>query len=356
MVLIKTAGRGSQMQRDYRADLLRVCACAAVIAIHANSYYHPVVGTVQETVQMIYDMLICFAVPAFVMLSGALLLDPKYDESPRVIIRKRVLPLLATGVFWSVIYTIYDWIRWRQSHTAISFLLSVVSGYYHMWFLYMIALLYLTLPILRHIMLKREIVRWYLILWFLMAVVVKTVESIPYTKKLADIWNERAYPQFLLGYTGYFLLGRYLVEASMPRRRERQLLVIGVSGLLGGIVLSYVISRQLNVRFRLNDSFELPAFLYTTGLFCAIMRILPKGRGKHPQLARLSGLSLDIWMVHVLCLNLLFVPSLFRTMPVAVGVPLVTAACWLCSCFVALALGAVRKKGIHACSDFNLKC
>ena len=98
-----------------------------------------------------------------------------------------------------------------------------------------------------------------------------------------------------------------------------------------GIGMSLLISWHLNDTFLLTERFELPAFLFSTGLFCVIIRMLPRGRREHPVLQRVAGYSLDVWMVHMIWLNVLFALPVFHTLPMPLAVLLLTASCTLCS-------------------------
>ena len=319
------------MKRDYRADVLRISACVAVVMIHANSFYNAAPGTGEYVAKTVYALLSSFAVPVFAMLTGMLLLDPRKEESIAVIVRRRVLPLLGAWVFWAVVYMVYDSVRLQQPITLKSAFFSLYSGYFHMWYLYMIMLVYLTLPILRLIMSRREVARWYLMLWFAVQIILNTVRAIPYTTKLAVIWQERAYPELVMGFSGYVVLGRYLWEVRMTRKQEYLLTALGAAGLVLGVGISLFITWHLKDGFLLAERFELPAFLFSTGLFCLVMRLLPKGEKEHPALQRIANRSMDVWLVHMIWLNVLFSLPFFRERSLLPGVPLLTAACYLWS-------------------------
>ncbi|WP_323097600.1 acyltransferase [Intrasporangium sp. YIM S08009] len=86
---------------------LRFVAIAAVVTIHtvsSNAVEPGARDTLRGTTAIYLDVLGVFAVPVFVMLSGALLLDPTRYQGPREFLRKRALRLVPAVVFWHVWY------------------------------------------------------------------------------------------------------------------------------------------------------------------------------------------------------------------------------------------------------------
>ena len=86
---------------------LRFFSICAVVTIHVCSYNSLQPGardTVRGTVAIYLDVLGVFAVPVFVMLSGALLLDPARYRGPQEFLRQRAVRLLPAIVFWHFWY------------------------------------------------------------------------------------------------------------------------------------------------------------------------------------------------------------------------------------------------------------
>ena len=87
-------------KRIYYIDILRVIACLSVILIHASAEY--AIKNIESSNFLpanIIDGLARIAVPLFVMISGALLLDKKYDFNIKKHIN-HILKLIAFYLFW----------------------------------------------------------------------------------------------------------------------------------------------------------------------------------------------------------------------------------------------------------------
>ena len=79
-------------RRIYYLDVLRVVACMAVVMIHASApYLGKDIGSFNFWVGNVLDSLSRVAVPLFVMISGALMLDEKYVYTAEKLKKKPLL-------------------------------------------------------------------------------------------------------------------------------------------------------------------------------------------------------------------------------------------------------------------------
>lgn len=86
---------------------LRVLAIAGVIAIHTSASTASAADardTLRGMVAIAVDIGAVFTVPVFVMISGALLLDPRRYRGPGDFLRKRVWRLVPAIAFWHLFY------------------------------------------------------------------------------------------------------------------------------------------------------------------------------------------------------------------------------------------------------------
>src|ERR1051326_7913367 len=103
----------SPSQRIIQFDLIRVLAIAQVILVHIVSPWIYVVSATDRTSWWLLNAVMSFAkpyVPLFVMVSGALLLNPTKTESLRVFFNKRFSKIAIPFIAWSVFYLF--WRAW----------------------------------------------------------------------------------------------------------------------------------------------------------------------------------------------------------------------------------------------------
>lgn len=151
---------GSQRVACY--DVLRVAATFAVVALHLSAQHWAdtdIYSTAWQAFNL-YDSLVRWTVPVFVMISGVFFLAG--TQSLRQILRKNVLRIVTAFIFWSALYAAYAYFFNKCAlSTAVTLFFS---GHYHMWFLFMIVGLYLIVPLLRPIAQNETLLRYFLLL------------------------------------------------------------------------------------------------------------------------------------------------------------------------------------------------
>ncbi len=154
---MEKAGLDSGNRINIPDDLIRTLAITLVIVLHASNL------TLQASsvpigywwTAVVYKSLALSCVPLFVMLSGALLLQPaKLNEPIRVFLKKRLSRIGLAFVFWSAIYLAWGFYVTQHPITLANIgqgiLYGLFSGsYYQFWFIYLIIGLYLITPVLR---------------------------------------------------------------------------------------------------------------------------------------------------------------------------------------------------------------
>lgn len=119
---------------------LRVLAIIGVVLIHTAGLTAVQPGaraTLLGRLGITLDFSVRWAVPVFVMLSGALLLDPSRWRGPTDFLRKRAIRLLPAILVWNVVYLGLRWAGGKRydAHTALVWLLTgkVYTALYFFW-------------------------------------------------------------------------------------------------------------------------------------------------------------------------------------------------------------------------------
>jgi surface polysaccharide O-acyltransferase-like enzyme len=144
------------------------------------------------------------------MISGALLLDPRKKEDLRTFYAKRLSRILAPILFRSAFFLLWSMMKGvvkGNPPSAVDLLKRILAGtpYFHMWFLYMIATLYLFTPFFRRIVAgstRPEIA--FLVFAIFLMVVVNAVWTGTVPRRSGLFIN------LFLPYVPYFFLGHWI--------------------------------------------------------------------------------------------------------------------------------------------------
>ncbi len=88
-------------------DMLNIAACIAVIALHHNGLVHVFTGDSVWKECLAAEVGFYWAVPVFLMLSGATLMGYREKYSTKVFFKKRLMRVVLPWLFWSVFFLIW---------------------------------------------------------------------------------------------------------------------------------------------------------------------------------------------------------------------------------------------------------
>ena len=234
--------------------LARVSACAAVVLIHTISSNVASLSKISPFIWWIdnvIDSAIVWAVPLFVMLSGALLLSPKNKETWYAFYRKRFFRIGIPTFFWVIFYYIFFNLLNNTSISLISFFKQVVfeQPFMNLYFLFIILELYVLTPFIKSITSSlNKSQGLYLSILFLF---------------IGIFWRyQRFVGTMFIPYLGFFLLGYYLRE-HVIRFDQRKILAVYFLVITSFIAVgTYLFSSHIVYNF--NDDFF---FYHHTNIF-----------------------------------------------------------------------------------------
>lgn len=216
------------------ADLARVVASFWVVMIHVAAV--PVVHMKAISLDSwwwsnLYNSASRAAVPLFIMISGALLLNQDTWNTQQFLwrrARKLAVPLVA----WTLLYMGWRVLLHGDRFTTIDLTRSLLDGvdapaYPHLWFLWIIAGLYLVAPVFQpFVALTTPATQAYFAgLWFCASVVA------PLFERWSGI-HIGFLPNPVVGYIGYFVIGAS-IQKSLPAR-------LPIRWVIGAVVLYMV--------------------------------------------------------------------------------------------------------------------
>ncbi|MBQ3334105.1 MAG: acyltransferase [Eubacteriaceae bacterium] len=134
---------------------LRVIACLAIVILHtaygAAFQFEEVISSFQHTGAMVVTNSMMWAVPCFVMVTGALLLPPEKDISYDKLFKKYIFRVARALVICGLAFRLFDMVMDGEPMTFMGFLYGFAEiftgqGWSHLWYLYLLIGLYLLLP------------------------------------------------------------------------------------------------------------------------------------------------------------------------------------------------------------------
>jgi surface polysaccharide O-acyltransferase-like enzyme len=291
-------------------DLIRTVAIVLVIMVHAAIEPHPMVQVMDQaevfrwfTVNT-YNAFADSSVPLFVMLSGALLLQPSKVEPVRVFLRKRALRLGFPFISWGTAYFVWRFFVNHEALSAVTIVQGVLSGpYYHFWFLYMLTGLYLITPVLRVVTAnaERRMLKYFLLVVFV------GMSVIPLLILISGFTIETKLFA-LTGWIGYFVLGYFLLTT---RVRSSILYALYFTGFISTIVGTYMATALVGGHtslFFLDYLSSATVILASASLFLLLLKVSPTTITKRfplgSKILHFIGCStLAVYLLHVMVLE-----------------------------------------------------
>lgn len=299
---------------------LRAIATLMVVMIHCLAPYLKggcPYGSIGYWLSSIFEGISSVSVPIFVMISGYLLLDSnKNQEAPGTFIRKRINVLLYPLIFWSIIYIIinFNFMRWYMgkslNDTAAEIIKGIYSGspYYHLWFIGMIAGLYLITPLLRKIL--KNFSNKEVLYVGLACLALAILANLEYSFKLST--PHLSFLFRFLPYIGYYLIGHALQYVNISRKRISFVYVIS---LLIMVIFNYLIGGKNNESTYFYEFLSLTVAISSISFFYIFIKSscdAEKNGLLHGITLSISRNSFGIYLVHPLfALSLLTAKKLF---------------------------------------------
>lgn len=221
--------------RALNVDLIRTVAMGGVILLHAAGQWAITSQEMNQLTPMgitgwvvvdIYQTLGVLAVPLFLMLTGALLLQPeKRNESLSVFFKKRWARIGLPFFFWAVVYFVWDFLVQKIPFSLGAISQGILNGVYtQFWYIYVLVGLYLLTPLLRALLTNanQTLMKYFIILWVL------GVAIMPFFGLLSPFkLNSNVFA--IGGYVGFFVLGTYLTTVKLRRSTLWIFILLGVA-------------------------------------------------------------------------------------------------------------------------------
>jgi surface polysaccharide O-acyltransferase-like enzyme len=314
---------------------LRLVALYAVIVLHCTSLLLMQYGKVSMNDWLVADFLnaaVRFAVPVFVMITGALSLHREYEIGS--FLKKRLVRVVVPFLFWSLVYIGYSLYNEEIAFTGdvwvnvklVLHLLKIGSSY-HLWYVYMLIGLYFFIPVIgkfvRHASEKE--VLYFLVVWFAVMLITQ-----PYLLR----YNPSVDMHYFAGFVGYLVLGHYLAfkDFNVKHLRLWTILLFLFSIALITIGSRWVMANHQWPSTMFFEPVSPPVVILAASVFLVFKLSAPK---LSPVIIRIrdfaGGFNYGIYLAHALVLYFLEDPFgiSYKLCTPIIAIPLTALICFI---------------------------
>ena len=290
--------------KEIYAEWLRILAAFSVVFQHtvSSAWYNVSVDSEEFFLLNILNSLSRFGVGVFVMISGAFMLSPLYPHPPQKIFRHNLPRIFLLTVFWVVFYGVLDA---SDNGISLSELLSTpilifTRPHTHLWFLYVIAGLYVLTPPLRIFVqyASQKMLLYAIALLVAFGLCLPTLNHLLTVLAHFPLYKNLSIPGFS-SFVGYYLAGFYLSRYGLPGFGKRILYSLAAISWAATVFASnYASDLQGVPNEYFFGNFRPTTFLIAASVFCAFRERFRDRQTTNPRFLEISRAMLGIYLVH----------------------------------------------------------
>lgn len=308
-----------QKERIIYLDLVRIIAGILVVMVHisAQQIENLPMDGVAFVITNAFNCLAFSGVALFVMISGALALRKERETDVKTLLLHKTLHFFVLYYIWKAFYQIVTMLERGDAFTLSNIKNDVIlaliqqRGYYHLWYLPMIAILYMAVPFVKKGFAEKKICRYFICVFFITALFVPTLLHYEFKFKylLVDFFASNDFYLFS-GYLGYFVLGHYLHnwrEEITEKRRLAFYIAGGLSFLLACVLGTLDARATGQLSFHVNTPLAATTFFTAAAIFVAGQSIDRKAAYSEKTgktLGFLAGTVFGVYLLHPLAITL----------------------------------------------------
>lgn len=296
-------GKELNNKRIIYYDILNILACIAVVFLHCNGAVHSFANTRLWKECLVIEVLCYFAVPIFIMISGATLLRYRERYSTKEYFIKRIQKVVIPWIIWSLIIFVLRNKSLNIIQFANYFIYEKIETIY--WFFPLIIYLYCLIPLLSILTEKKEYRNtiWYIVLFiFIFQSVLKpifTMLQITFPSVLNYMLGQNSY-------IIYILLGYLLSTTELKKKQKTSIYIFAIIALLTRYL--YTSFTSINTGMLNKDSWGYTAFTAvfpTVAVFILIRdvkweKIFSKLKINTKVVSNLASCSFGVYLIHIL--------------------------------------------------------
>ena len=297
--------------REVWVDFLKIVSAFAIVVIHATGNLYGTYEQSQRWYMGLYvNSITRFAVPCFMMLSGAFILSK--EQTFKEVFTRRIPKVLIPLLFWSVCYILLQYYQNGSDASVVQKIMRIPVNHQngHLWFIYQLVGFYLLSPILSHM--YRSFSKQ--LMWYFVAVTLLGPSAVDSVFRVlmpnAPVFLEIKWSHIGLAEVGLFMLGRLLLDEMKNRKWAWWWSGIFIFSGFSGIVLGnyFVTVRTGTAYWGFFDQVRFPTVLFAVGIMMLFFK-MEKRLAQLPNrtkriIGQVSGLSLGVYFAHCIPLAL----------------------------------------------------
>lgn len=282
---------------------MRIISSFSVVLIHVSAdwFYNFEINSYIWKISYYFNGISRWGVPNFLMMSGALFLNK--EISYRKIFIRYIKRIFIHLLIWSIIYSL---IEVKLSKINIKIMINkIIDGYYHLWYLFITIGLYTITPILREVSKKENILKSFMILFFIYSILLPNF-IYPLSSNFQEIYNilNNLYTKLNLNYFNehyfYFILGYYLNNKKLENRNNRIIIYfLGLIGIIFTTKISYNFAIMKKEKIHYFNSYYLNIFFTSISVFVFFKNNF-NIKNKKNFIQKISKYTFGIYLVHPL--------------------------------------------------------
>lgn len=289
-------------------DILNIVAIVSVLLMHHNGNVHTFSTDRGWLTSLVVECVCYFAVPLFLMISGATLLGYKEKYDTKTFFKKRALKVFIPAIAWMLIMFVWHTLivrdlvieSWSPAYLINVFMTSGECSIYY--YLFIIMGLYLTIPLITPLAEKKNRNS----LWYGVGVFFIFNTLLPDLLALAGVHWNTSFSLQIGGYVIYLFLGYLLSTAKISKKRAYLLYVGAILAIVYRYAMTAIMSHQLGDVDRTTWGYTtFHTMILASAVFVFVKRLpLDKISAKvGGVLARLAGCSFGIYLAHLIIMH-----------------------------------------------------
>jgi len=286
-------------------DVLNILACLSVVILHHNGIVH-VYSPIRAWKTSLFFEVICYwAVPVFLMITGANLLNYRKKYDTKTFFKKRAIKIIIPFIFWAMFMLVWKNIlgeldvAWNIKNIINMILNNREESIYY--FIFMISGIYLTLPVLSKFANKND----KKILWYIVILLFITKSCLPILFEFIDI-NYNNYLSLLFdGHLIFVILGYLLSELKLSKKTKIIIYVLGILSCFFRYIVTFILSTKAGILNSIMfDYVQFHSVFLAVAVFVFIKEIkwdiIFKSNKTTKIISKLSGCSFGIYLIHMI--------------------------------------------------------